>query len=78
MAEAHNQTQILFDNLIDADCDEVLTQECMALAQSHKEMQIIQKLTDHRGFLLNKIHKSQKALDCLDYLIFQLRKNINQ
>jgi hypothetical protein len=28
----------------------------------------------YRGSLLNKIHVEQKKLDCLDYLIFNLKK----
>ena len=34
-------------------------------------------LAQHRNNLLSRVHKEQNKLDCLDYLLFQLRKKKN-
>lgn len=39
-----------------------------------KMMELISILSKHRGDILNNIHERQGNLDCLDYLIYQLKK----
>ncbi len=31
-------------------------------------------LNEHRRILLNNLHKSQRQIDCLDYLMYTLKK----
>ena len=44
------------------------------LAESKQTAQMLILLRRHRKDLLDRIHEQQKALDCLDYLIFQTEK----
>ncbi len=63
--------QTLYDNLIDAQCSEELSERCYELSENGQIAQMLLLLREHRTELLNHIHEQQKALDCLDYLIFQ-------
>lgn len=64
----------IYDNLIDAHCSEELSERCYALAEHGQTAQMLLLLRRHRKELLDQIHEQQKALDCLDYLIFQTEK----
>jgi len=72
MADIHDARQMLYENLLDAECSKALTDECMMLAEQGRDRIILQKLSGQRTHLLDEIHRYQKALDCLDYLIYQL------
>ena len=63
--------QALYDNLLDALCPEELSEHCCALAERGQTGQMILLLRGYRKELLGQIHEQQKALDRLDYLIFQ-------
>ena len=66
--------QALYDNLTDAQCSEELRARCAVLAACGQTAQMVALLRGHRKELLQQIHAQQKALDCLDYLIFQAEK----
>ena len=66
--------QALYHNLIDAKCSEELSKRCFELSEHGQTGQMLILLREHRKELLNQIHERQKALDCLDYLIFQTEK----
>lgn len=74
MAEAHETSKIIYQNLLDAGCDEITTNRCMLLLQEGKKSDMIPILSKHRKELLDSVHKGQKQIDCLDYLIYSLRK----
>ena len=37
-------------------------------------MEALRLLTAHRRHLLDTLHQEQKRIDCLDYLVYQMRK----
>ena len=57
-------------NLCDAGCNEELIAELEALPSLCARLC---RLKVYRRDLLNGIHTEQKKLECLDYLIYQLR-----
>lgn len=57
-------------NLEDAGCPERLIEE---FGQAKDARQRTAKLRAYRRELLCGIHAEQRKLDCLDYLIYQLR-----
>ena len=57
-------------NLRDAGCDEALISELDALPSSCARLC---RLKTYRRDLLDGIHAEQKKLECLDFLIYQLR-----
>ena len=46
----------------------------MALLDHDNEEQQIQFLSGHRKHLLEKLHKDERQIDCLDYLLYQIQK----
>ena len=77
MAEASDTEGILRQNLIDAGCDLELVQQCMDLAQGERMEEMKRILTRHRQTLLDMIHAEQKKIDCLDYLFYNMEKNLS-
>ena len=77
MAEANETSVIVYRNLIDAGCNEATTNQCMLLLQAGKKSDMLPILSKHRAALLNSVHKGQKQIDCLDYLIYRIRREEN-
>ncbi len=78
MANAMNALAILHESLIDAGCDEKTTEQCMALAKEHKQADILPLLSAHRASLLNTVHTSQRQIDCLDFLVYTMKKELKE
>lgn len=78
MAQANDDRQILYQNLLDAGCSGTLMEECMQLAEQGNYAATLQRLSIQRNNLLDEIHSGQDALDCLDYLIYQIQKKISE
>lgn len=74
MPRANDLAAILYQNLIDAGCDENTTQKCISFAENGRYDQLLRALSQHRSSLLDAVHCGQKQLDCLDYLIYQIDK----
>lgn len=68
---AGKMTDPIRQNLEDAGCPEETIRK---FAQSGDMRQQMAVLTAHRQKLLDGIHTEQRKLDCLDYLIFKMRK----
>ena len=51
--------------------------EILEYAKNHDVQNIIRLLRRHRQSTLDMIHKEEKQISCLDYLVFQLEKEIN-
>ena len=64
----------LWQNLIDAGCDEGTAQRCFELWKAQENAPMLRLLNGHRVRLLKELHACQDKIDCLDYLIFQLTK----
>lgn len=74
MALASNEKECLHQNLLDARCSQRQIEDCMTMSDQGEERRMLLLLRAHRKELLNAIHEQQKALDSLDYLIFQTEK----
>lgn len=61
-------------NLQDAGCNEQAIAELMTLYRSNDLDSFFKKLFLHRNCLLDHCHCEEKKIDCLDYLIFNLKK----
>ena len=64
--------QALMQNLKDAGCGRELIRKFMELPETREE-ELINLLTAHREKLLQKIHKEERQITCLDYLIYQIK-----
>lgn len=69
-----NKEQEILQNLKDADCNSSVIEEFFKLAAEGNTKAMLRLLAKHRVELLDSLHESQKKIDCLDYLIFNLKQ----
>lgn len=64
----------IIQNLKDAGVDDEMIacyMECSLFGETKKQKTLLEK---HRQELLEDLHQCQKEIDCLDYLIYQNKK----
>jgi len=50
----------------------------MDLAEKQERGELLRVLSRHRRELLELVHLSEKRIDCLDYLVYQIEKQENR
>ncbi|MCM1027419.1 MAG: hypothetical protein NC432_13380 [Roseburia sp.] len=78
MAEATDTQSILHENLLDAGCDSELTERVMELLNTGHIKEGLSLLSGHRKTVLEGYHAQQRKMECLDYLIYQIKKQKNK
>lgn len=73
MNEIPEQVKLL-RNLKDAGCDEAMMQKYLKLEKEGKKQEQVRLLSLHRASLLDRVHVSQNMIDCLDYLLYSMKK----
>lgn len=73
MTYKDNQKEKLIENLHDAGCNKQIIDEFFILLEKNQFEKIYELLGKHRKSLLETIHKNQKEIDILDYLIINLK-----
>ena len=63
-------------NMKDAGCSEDTIQRFLLCYQADDIKGELKVLSNHRRALLDEVHKAQKEIDCLDYLVYQIEKKI--
>ena len=74
MPEASDSQGILRQNFIDAGCDQELVQRCVSSAKEERTAEVLRILSRHRRTLLDTVHREEKRIDCLDYLVYKMEK----
>lgn len=74
MAERTKKEQAVITNLIDAGCNNAQIEQFMSLIVQGKTKEGLDLLATHRKHLLDCYHAEQKKIDCLDYLIYAMKK----
>ena len=68
-----SETEVI-RSLQDAGCDKETIEKFMKVNGNQKEMlNILQK---QRSYIFNTLHPIQKELECIDYLIYIIRKAV--
>ena len=75
MAEANDKYGRIYQNLVDAGCNQKTIKSCMKLAQENNVEALLSQLCMYRKHLMEKTHNYQENIDCLDYLIYSLKKS---
>lgn len=70
MADATDKRAMLAQCLLDIGYDK--TEVEMLLVENAQTL--LQSLTERKQRLLKDIHRDQKCVDCLDYLVYQIRR----
>jgi DNA-binding transcriptional MerR regulator len=66
--------QAIIQNLKDAGCDLETIERFLSFEKSGSMQQQRNLLSVHRDHLLEKVHREERKIDCLDYLVYQLSK----
>ena len=74
MAKADDIIGILHQNLVDAGCDERMIGQCLDMAKEQKGAELLRILARQKGILIERVHREQKRIDCLDFLVYQLQR----
>lgn len=70
----YGSREAVIQNLKDAGCSQDVIECCLAYMDQGKRPELMKQLEAHRDGLLRKIHEEEKHIDCLDYLVYQLRR----
>lgn len=74
----YSSREAVMQNLKDAGC----TQEMMDCIMAHLDQddmeELLQMLEEHRCCLLGMVHEREKEIDCLDYMVYQIKRNKEQ
>lgn len=74
MPQDKKEKEALLQNLQDAGCTQDIIEQFIKNYDADNSVNQISILAEYRNNLLSKVHEEQGKLDCLDYLLFQLRK----
>ncbi len=81
----YGSKEAVIQNLEDAGCAPDVLECCMACMEQGKRNELLKRLEEHRKGLLNRVHEAkrlsenefcleEKHIDCLDYLVYQIRR----
>lgn len=70
----NNFQQSVIQNLKDAGCDLQTVKQFISLLEEGKVKEQLKLLSEHRSYLLERVHREEKQIECLDYLVYQLQK----
>ncbi|MCM1272913.1 MAG: hypothetical protein NC225_02550 [Clostridium sp.] len=70
-----NNENDIIQNLRDAGCDDGTITAFMTDFREERITDGLKLLAVHRRALLDDLHKDQKQIDCLDYLVYNIEKN---
>ena len=71
---AYGSKAAIVQNLKDAGCSQETIDCCLACLDTGQKQELLKRLEKHRKGLLEKVHKGEKQIDCLDYLVFQIER----
>lgn len=74
MNDSAEENRLLLRNLKDAGCDKVTIQKYFQLQKEGKRQEQFRLLSMHKASLLDQVHVSQRMIDCLDYLVYVMKK----
>lgn len=63
-------------NMKDAGCSEDTIKRFLLCYQVGDITGELKVLSNHRRALLDEVHKGQREIDCLDYLVYQIEKGL--
>ena len=64
----------VIQNLRDAGCDEKAIAAYLDCIMNGRETERLRLLKKQRSLLLDAVHREERKIDCLDYLMYQMQK----
>lgn len=71
----YNSRNAVIQNLKDAGCSEEMIRTFLDCLKKGMVREQLDLLAVQRKTLLDRIHREQKEIDCLDYLIYQIERD---
>lgn len=65
--------QAVLQNLMDAGCDAGTVEQFLALEAAGDTRAQLRLLSHQRRLLLDRVHREERRIDCLDYLVYQIQ-----
>jgi len=66
---------MVIENLKDAGCNKSTIEKFMDCGGNNRKERQLEILEKQRTDLLKRIHKDEKRISCLDYLIYQMNRD---
>lgn len=70
----YGSRQAVMQNLIDAGCSKDMIDDLMKQLAEDDMESLLQMLEKHRACLLSMVHQKEKQIDCVDYLVYQIKR----
>lgn len=67
--------EAVVQNLKDAGCEPEMIRDFLEWFDKGQKTKQLELLERQRGHLLGRVHKDEKRISCLDYLIYQIQRN---
>lgn len=64
----------VIQNLRDAGCSGRIVEEFLVLGTQGDTSGQLRLLSQHRRRLLEEVHRTERSIHCLDYLVYQIEK----
>lgn len=71
----YGSREAVIQNLKDAGCTQNMMECIMAHLDEDAMNELFKLLEQHRSCLLSMVHEHEKQIDCLDYLVYQIKRN---
>lgn len=68
--------EAVIQNLKDAGCSQDIMKDFLLYFDGNRKKEQLALLEKHRDDLLNMIHKEEKKISCLDYLVYQIKRTL--
>ena len=65
--------EVVIQNLEDAGCGPGMIEDFLGWFDKGQQEKQLELLGHHRERLLGRVHKDEKRISCLDYLIYQIQ-----
>lgn len=75
MVQTNDSLLAVIQNLKDAGCEANQIESFLQELKKGDSKGQLDLLAQHRKILLNRVHKEERRIDCLDYLVYQIRQN---
>lgn len=70
----YGSRQAVIQNLKDAGCTKEMIESFVARMDDEDMDELLISLEKHRCCLLHKVHERERQIDCLDYLVYQIKR----
>ena len=72
--EGYRTQEDIVQNLRDAGCDEDTISKFLKCIEKGEKPEGLRLLKRQRSELLDTVHKEQRKIDCLDYLVYMMQR----